>query len=354
MSEVQLYIRGHIYGGWTDATVTKSLDAIYGEARLSLTRLFDEGPATVPSIRLDDDARLTVDGETVIVGYIKSRDLELDEDGFDFDVVIQDNTSRLVRGSVVNFPAEWKNQTALQIIENICKPFGISVSAQVPVGKPFEKFTAQPGDTAAKVIERVCRHRALMVYADSNSQLIVTTAKAATLLSDEIRLDADNGNALSLSLSEDIADRHNEYICHTQSPGSDWATSEHSKVTGRAKDHGISSYCPLVIIADEPGDAAAMTKLATTTAAINAARSESRDYLVSGLRGSNGKLWDINKKVPVNDSIDGLRATRLISKIVFSISDEKADETRLTVTHPDAYELVAEPETKPGEVWNAD
>jgi len=351
MVDVQLYVRGQIYSGWTEATVTKSLDAIYGEAKLSLTRLNEQEAGTVPAIRIDDDARLTIDGQTRIAGYIKSRDLDINEDGFDLNIVVHDKTSRLFRGSVVNFPGEWKNQTALQIIEAVCKPFGVVVMAQVPVGKPFEKFAAQPGDTAAKVIERVCRHRALMVYADNNGQLILTTAKAATMLASEIRFHPETGNALSLSLSEDIQHRHNEYICHTQSPGSNWGTSEHSKVVGRAKDRGISSYCPLVVIGDEPGDETAMTKLATTTAAINAARSESRDYLMAGCKSDDGKLWDINQKIRIVDSIEGLNAIRLISKIVFSISDGKADETILTVMHPDAYELVAEPESKPGEAW---
>lgn len=351
MDDVKLYVRGQIYSGWTEATVTKSLDAIYGEARLALTRLKDEEQSTVPNIRVDDEARLTVDGETRIIGYVKSRVLDIDEDGFDLNVVVHDKTSRLFRGSVVNFPAEWKNQNALQIIEAVCKPFGVTVRAEVPVGKPFEKFAAQPGDTCAKVIERVCRHRALMIYADNNGQLILTTAKAATVLASEIRFHPETGNALSLELSEDIEDRHNEYICHTQSPGSNWGTSDHSKVVGRAKDHGISSYCPLVIVADEPGDNTAMTKLATTTAAINAARSESRSYLMPGCRSDDGKLWDINQKIRVVDSIEGLNAIRLINKIVFSISDGKAAETTLTVTHPDAYELVAEPQSKPGDVW---
>ena len=352
MVDVQLYVRGQIYSGWTQATVTKSLDAIYGEATLSLTRLNEQGPTTVPAISIDDDARLTIDGQTRIAGYIKSRDLDINEDGFDLNIVVHDKTSRLFRGSVVNFPAEWKSQTALQIIEAVCKPFGVTVRAEVPVGNPFEKFTAQPGDTAAKVIERVCRHRALMVYADNNGQLVITTAKAATVLASEIRFHPENGNALSLTLSEDIQHRHNEYICHTQSPGSNWGTSEHSKVVGRAKDHGISSYCPLMIIADEPGDETAMTKLATTTASINAARSERREYLMPGCKSDDGKLWDINRKIRVIDGIEGLNATRLISKIVFAISDSKADETTLTVIHPDAYELVAEPESKPGDAWS--
>lgn len=352
MGEVKLYIGGMIWSGWTETTVTKSLDAMFGEGRLSLTRKFGDSDATVPSVRVGQTARITLDGETLISGFIHSRALEVDDDAFDLDITVRDKTALLSKGCILNDPAEWKNQTALQIITEICKPFGISVSAEMPVGKAFAKFTAQPGDTAQKVIEKICRHRALICYASATGNLILTTAKAAATTSDEIRLHPSKGNALALSLSESLEDRHNLYVCRTQDRGSDWGSSEHSKVEGRAKDHGMPLYCPLVIIADEPGGTAAMTELATTTASINAARAESREYVVAGWRGSSGRFWDINKKVSLTDQIEGFSGQRLISKAVFTVTSSVAEETRLTLTSPAAYELVAEPDEKPGEVWS--
>lgn len=348
MNDVKLYVGGLIWNGWTNCSVTKSIDGVFGEFTLGLTRRnADPG---VPSIRLGDTCRLTLDGETVISGFINGRNLNI-EDGIDLEINGRDRTALLFKGSVMRQPAEWSNQNALQIIEDICKPFGVSVHADAAPGKPFEKFTAQPGDTAQKVIERLCRHRALLFHASPEGTLVLTTAGLAGTFSDTLNMSTTGGNAFSLSLTETLADRASRYVCRTQDRATSWETADHNKIEGSASDPGMPLYCPKIIIADEPGDAKAMQELATATAAINAARAETRTYSVAGWRSQNGKLWTINKLVNLQDHLEGFSGQKLIKKVTFSFAEKSAPTTTLTLVDPKAYHLRAEPEKSSGGVW---
>ncbi len=348
---VDLYCNGQIWGEWTAATVTKSIDAVFGEATLELTRQKDSSPDSIPSVSRDDACRLELRGNALINGLVTARNLDMDAGGFDMDVTIRDKTALLFKGCVMNIPAEWANQKAEAIIRDICTPFGVAVRALVDTGAPFVKFTGKPGETAQKMIERICRHRALLFFADANGGLILTTAASAPLLSDNIVF-GKGGNATAMSLKETTDNRHNEYVCRTQSVGSDWGASNHTKVEGRAFDKGIKTYCPQVIIADEPGDTDAMNELAVTTAAINAARANERTYTVPGWTLKSGQFWPICARVPVRDAVTGLNRELLIKRAVFKLNHNKSEETLLSVVDPKGYTMRAEPEdTGDGSVW---
>ncbi|OSQ41674.1 phage baseplate assembly protein [Thalassospira sp. MCCC 1A01428] len=348
MNNVKLYVGGIIWDGWSDATITKSIDGVFGEFTLGLTR--QNAEPGVPAIRLGSTCRLTLDGETVIAGFIAARTLTVD-DTIDLQITGRDKTALLFKGSVLRSPAEWAGQDALQIITDICKPFDVSVRADVAVGKAFEKFTAQPGDTAQKVIERICRHRGLLFHATADGNLALTTPGKGGSFSDTISMSETGGNATSLNLTESLEDRHDQYICRTQNKGTNWGSSDHNKIEGRAVDAGMNLYSPTIIIADEPGDTSAMKALATATAALNAARAETRTYTVDGWRTDSDHLWAINKTVNLDDQIEGYRGQRLIKKVIFTITEKSAPETALTLVDPKAFDLRAEPEKSTGDVW---
>jgi len=104
--------------------------------------------------------------------------------------------------------------------------------------------------------------------------------------------------------------------------------------------------------ADEPGDNLALQELATTMAAVNAGRSLDLSYTVAGWRqGAGLPLWDINQLVRIKDVLDVSDTTRLIKRCSFSVSEDSAPETVLTVIDPQVYTLRAEPEKQVKGGW---
>ncbi|MDV7340967.1 hypothetical protein RYZ26_15280 [Terasakiella sp. A23] len=355
MSDITLHVNGMKYRGWQDAKATLSMDACFSEFTLQLTQDWPDQVYGVglPKVRKNDECVLKLNNETVVTGFISRRRLRTDEDGFTLNVSGKDRTALLFKSGVLRDPAEWVNQTPEQIISDICRPFGISVINLAPeINKPFKKFTLTPGETANRAIERVCRHRGLLYFANRLGNLVLATALSASRSSARL-LHGKGGNVLGCDLDDSLDNRNSEYIVMSQNNGQDWASEGHTKVTGRAKDHGVKLYSPKVIIADEPEDEDGLTELAITMAAVNAGRGQTIDYPVADWsQGKEAPLWDINMEVPVQDDLEGTNQIRLIKKCVFSVSEKQAAETLLTVTDPKAFTLRAEPEKDEGG-WNA-
>jgi len=349
MADITLHVNGLKWAGWQKAEITRSMDAVFASSTLTLTKGWPgKYGSDIPPIKRGQLCSLALEGETVITGYVNEHDLTTDKDGFELKISPRDKTALLFKSSVLREPAEWLNQTAAQIISDICKPFGIKVVAIADVGAPFKKITVKPGETARRAIERLCRHRALLFFADRYGNLVLTSVDHAVKAKTEL-VHGPNGNVLSCRIKASLTDRNSDYIVRSQSAGEDWGTASHTKLDGMATDHGVPLYCPKIVIADEPGDAASLQELAVTMASVNAGRSADVEYSVAGWKqGQDLPLWDINTLVPVRDIFDDNQGTWLIKRCFYSVSEDVAPETNLTLTNPKAYALQAEPEKDEG------
>ena len=66
---VRLTIGGAAHEGWTEASVTRSLETISGSFAVTLTER-EPGETTPRTIRPGDDCRVALDGDTVISGWV--------------------------------------------------------------------------------------------------------------------------------------------------------------------------------------------------------------------------------------------------------------------------------------------
>ena len=252
MTDITLHVDGLKWDGWQNAQIDRSIDAVFAGFDLTLTQGWPgQRGDGVPPVRKGQNCTLVLDGETVVTGYINEHDLETDSGGFELKVSGRDRTALLFKSSILKDPAEWLNQTALQIISDICAPFGIKVIAQGQIGAHFKKFTAKPGETARRAIERICRHRALLYFADRFGNLILTTSDQA-IASHIAIVHGPDGNVLSTGNKASLSQRNSEYIVRGQSDGEEWVTAAHTQMSGSAKDNGMVHYCPRVIMPMNP------------------------------------------------------------------------------------------------------
>ncbi len=128
--DLTLTIGGRSISGWDSIRVTRGIERCPSDFDLSLTERFP-GEASALVVQPGDACAVSIGGDLVVTGYV---------DQFHPSIT---PTSHMIRVSgrgkcqdLVDCSAEWPNgqisgSSALQIAQNLAKPYGISVSATV-------------------------------------------------------------------------------------------------------------------------------------------------------------------------------------------------------------------------------
>lgn len=374
---VALHFAGQVFDEWTRIEIIRSLDDISGSFSLELRdpeRSISTWPfATLASLarRIDlwSEVKLTIDGETVLIGWMDEIDPVAAEGQASVSCSGRDKTGDLVDcAATVDGPAEFRNVTVLEAAKRICKPFGISVRADTDVGEPFDRVAIDPGETAMSAIEKLTRQRALIITSDGVGGLLLTTSgktRAVGTLTFP-------GNVFESSGAFSARDRHSEYIVKGQAEKAAGArsktatldataeplTSDQSEaigrqgareekgvsIVGRAKDSEVTRYRPLVSLGRTQLTAKGAQKQADWMMRTARARGENLDLSVLDFR-SGGALWRPNTLVPVDDSFQDVNRDMLIAAVAYA-ADERGCTTRLHVTGPEAYDIEPEEERR--------
>ena len=97
MPDIALYVNGLKWLGWQEATVTRSIDAVFNQYTLRLTSTWPGAPgAGIPPVKKGDECSLALEGETVVTGFLNNVRLKVTADGFDLTVDGRDKTSTCV------------------------------------------------------------------------------------------------------------------------------------------------------------------------------------------------------------------------------------------------------------------
>ncbi|GAB0119485.1 hypothetical protein Acid7E03_35570 [Acidisoma sp. 7E03] len=192
---MKLEIDGNAFTMWTRSEVTRDLQDIAGSFIFDyddLERFDGTGAIAQPdpavraevvasvqvaqeAIRNGQPVTITLDGETVLIGWIEDIRLELREDRLVASISGRDATGDLVDCTAnPTGPAEYRNIDLLSFCQAIAKPFGITVTSQVSTGDPFDTIALDASEPAMAAIEKVARQRAVLVTSDGVGGLVLT------------------------------------------------------------------------------------------------------------------------------------------------------------------------------------
>lgn len=338
-SDITLRVENTIYGGWKAARIGLSMDAISGTFSLQVTDRWSEGTAPRP-IRPGARCELAIGGETVIIGHVDAARPRYDAKIRGATVTGRDAAGDLVDCSAVNQPDEWSDRKLEQIVEAICEPFGIPVSAAVATGERFTKFKLQQGETAFSAIERLCRMRGVLAVSDGRGGVSLTragTARAAGAL-----VNGPDGNVLEAEGDFDHRERYSSYTVKGWRQGSDAAWGAEVGAQGTAEDKAVARYRPLLIKAEGQIDTATAAARARWQSTVRAGKARRAVYSVQGWT-HNSRLWRPNTLVAVRDSWLGIEGDMLIAAVRFRRDEQDGTRAEISVVHPKAYELIALP-----------
>ncbi|WP_341893889.1 phage baseplate assembly protein [Ferrovibrio terrae] len=333
----ELIVGGKAYSGWKDVTGIRQIDAIAGGFELELSERWD-GQAVRWPIDPGDQCELRLAGETVVVGNVDSAQRQIDKQSHRVTIKGRDKTGDLVDCSAIHTPDEFSGLDALSLAKTLAQPFGISVSADIPVGAPFNPFKLQPGESSFEAIERACRMRALLPMSDGRGGMVLTRAGSGRAASAIV----EGGNLLSGSAENDWSQRYSSYTVKAQSTSALAEDPDDTAgIEGSSGDRGVNRHRPLLIVAEGIADTAAARERAQWEAGVRAGRSVTVTTLVQGWRQADGALWPLNSLCPVKIPSLDINDTLLITALRFTFGAQ-GSRTEISMTRPDAFRLIPE------------
>lgn len=338
MADLRLNIGGNSYGGWTAMYLHASVEEIAGTVELSLT---ERWPEHQEPLVIDPGAACTVsiDGQTVITGYVDAVEAGADASNHTLSVSGRDKTADLVDCSAVHAKGEWRNARIDQIARDLATPFGVQVRTSGDLGSPFPSWAIEPGESAYDCLERAARQRGVLLTSDGTGALVIGQPGTATVAT-ALRM---GDNLLSGRIRNDNASRYSEYRVLGQRAGSDQVSgAAAAQVKATAKDSGVARYRPLVIVDEDQGDIAGFQRRAKWEASVRAARALTYTAMVQGWQHASG-LWRTNTLVQVYDPVLRLDRQLLVRDVDYVCDDQSGQITQLVLTPAEAYSLLKMP-----------
>jgi len=336
--KVELAIDGKLYSGWTEVSVTRSLDMISGQFDLTLASK-DRTDAERLQVKPGDRCQLRIAGAVVIDGWVDAVAPSGDRDMHNIVVAGRDRTGDLVDCSAVHKPGSWRRSRIETIAADLVKPFGIKVTAVASTGAPIDRFALQQGESVHSALERLVRFRGLLLVAAPGGNLEIVTpgtgAPIATLQWGK--------NILGFAATHSMVERFSDYIVKGQASGSDDRNGKTvAQIRGESKDAGVRRYRPLIVLAEDQSDGTSIRTRAAWEAGVRAGKGSAIDIDVLGWRvEAGGELWRPDVRVRVDCPPALLPAQEMLVVGVRLSKGEAGTITTLTCNLPDAWKQQA-------------
>ena len=328
---VWLLLDGRALAGWKSVSITRSLEEAAGRFELSVSERLQRQPRA--RIRSGVECAVRIGDTPMIRGYVDRVRAEIDKEQHTFTVAGRDRVADLIDCSPDVPPSEWTDVTLLELGQELARPFGIEVIADVDVGAPFERVALSPGQRAFELLEERARQRQVLLVSDADGRLVLTRpdqSRAAPI--------TEGVNFKRGAFEESTAERFSLYTVK----GEGFLGPEFPPPEARAKDVGVPRFRPMLIVPSGDLDEARCRERAQWEATYRRARGERAEVTVAGWRQPSGEVWPVGARVVVDIPSLGLSGERLISSTTFSLTNDRGTETRLVLDRPGAFEPMPE------------
>lgn len=340
---VVLTVSGQQWDGWTEMSITRSLEAIAGEFDLTVTTQWSE--AAPRTIKEGLPCAVTIGTDTVLTGYIDDFIPSYDAENVSIRVMGRDKTGDLVDSSVVHKSGQWKGVKLEQLAREIAQPYGITVISETDTGEAFPSVVLEQGETGFELLDRLAKQRGVLLTSDAKGQLIITRASKKRA-------------SVALVLGENILaargrfswrERASQYIVKGSSSagGATWDDQPAKVIGGRQvsiDDTEINRYRPKILVNEDSLTVGGASTRGDWYKARMMGEANTTEITVAGWRenGDSGPLWQKNLLADIRDPVQNLDTTWLIKSVTFT----EGDGGRITVLALVPPESMDMPETR--------
>lgn len=342
MTDVKLNVNGVSYGGWKSLRAARGIEQIAGTFELGVSELWP-AQRIIRQIAPLDKCELAIDGETIITGHVDDVRVSYRADMHEVQIEGRDATADLVDCSAIYKTGQWVRQKMERIADDLLKPFGIKVRAEVDTGNAIV-WDIYQGESVFENLHRLALQKAVLLTSDGAGSLVITRAGKGGRVARGLEL-GKNIKEADLELS--FRDRFSQYIVKGFGAEGDSSFGDANRMKATAADAMVGRYRPLVIVAEEAVDPVACKRRAEWEANVRAGKSAQISVIVQGWKHDAG-LWQPNTIVRVRDEWLRTEADMLIKGVLF-VLDDGGTTTRLQLTVPQAFDLITMP--KKADPW---
>ncbi|AXF86775.1 hypothetical protein DTO96_102531 [Ephemeroptericola cinctiostellae] len=338
-----LKINGQKYEGWKDVHIERGIEQMTGIFRLEVS---ERWPAQVTPrpIMASDACVLSIDDEPVITGWVDETSPGFNESGTSFDVTGRDKSGDLCDCSAIFKTGQWKKTTLKQIATDLLAPYAIPLTITASATKAamatIASFNIEDGETVLACLDRACKIKALMIWADGAGGLVLGLPgleRATTALEQGV-------NIISCKLTYKTNDRHSEYIVKGQARGKGGHNIKDS-----VKDPAVTRHRPLIIINEEQGEGHTPKERANFELATRQSRGNRATVRVQSWRqdGDKGALWAPGLLVSFASDYVRFHGYLLIVKVAYIKNERDGTVCDLELADPHALDRLSEDKNKP-------
>lgn len=330
-NRVTLICNGLEFSGWLSVRIESSLQSLCRAAQVSATRQVGESDLTA-SINVGDAASVRIGEDTVITGWITSKNTEYSATSVSVSITIKSKTVDLDECSIpVDKPHQWGTAVKLnQLVQQLAGLYGIGcVFAQDNGNCTFQlDMNASVSDAIVKLL----KDKSLLVSDDAEGRLVIAKAGGAGHAASGLQTGV---NVLSSSRQQDASAIFRTYAVLGQSTNPDSNVSGCNSLKGTATNTAVRNRTKVWV---ESGnrtqkDLNARAQNLMFNAIGNA---DKLSYEVQGWRQSDGSLWRVNQLVRIDDDYFNIHQDLLISRVSMSIGSG-GTTAELDVIAPDAF-----------------
>jgi len=355
MNEIVIEVDGTRYTGWTEITVSKTLENLCGSFSFSST-----ASERMPfPVKLGRECKIFVNEILFMTGWTEKIDVDFSPNNHTISVKGRDRTNDIV-DSTIGKNIEFQSKTTLKkIAEAILKELNLThITVTDPLNlKGFDDIlTDSLGVTGFKFIERFAKKRQVLLTTNGEGNIVFQRAsdeKFNTVLSTE----PDTvGTILEAHIGYDQTKRFNEYTVHGQTNNAGLANllkhvpaKLNVNIQGKVLDGEIRTSRKYTFQIEDNGDSTTNTNRAAWEANFRISQSMIYQATVQGFSPLNDSgIWKINKQLRVVDkpsNINDTNSTLLITGVTFTQSVSAGSRTALTLKDRKSYTLeVSRPE----------
>jgi prophage tail gpP-like protein len=344
-----LLIDGKAYEGWTGLRVTRGLERCAADFDLAATTRW---PGQEEDWRILPFAacQLVLGQDVVITGYVDLVESTMDATTHTIRVAGRSKTADLVDCSSLIEGGEFRDSSFAAICAAVAAPFGVAVKDPARAGqRPIPAEAADQTETAFAFLERLSRMAGLLLTDDAEGALLLgrlSEKRASGVL--KLGL-----NVKAATVTLDAERRFDRYIVRGQAPGAASynsgvdaegnegvrpGTRPQPGISGVVRDEKVPRYRPFVMQAEGEGSGDDARARALWQARRDAAESVLVKLTVPGWRQEDGRLWQVNERIPVILPALGLDGEELlVSAVSHSLTNRAGAQTILTLAPPDAF-----------------
>lgn len=342
---VTLLVGGKKYTGWDSVQIDISFNSFARGCQLTATRQ-SRIASLCEGIENGLLAVVKIGGDTVLTGYIVSKELSYTDKNVNIIISVKSRTVDLEECSIpFEKPHSWKNFNAIDAIKIVSSYYGISV-IQNTQSKPIRNIEFSSHGTIKEAFIKILKANSLLVCDDAFGNFVICTSGSNGHATDDLKFGV---NVLSGKRNHDVSNVFKHYVVIGQSTD---PKSEKTKPGNAVNGYSDNDYFPRErwSVTEQSGNRSqaelqARAELLLTNSIGNA---DVLTYTVQGWRQSNGDLWKINSLVHVVDPMLNVEQDLLIAKISFRLNNDDGSTTELTLKDKNAFLITDLPEIEKG------